>query len=83
MGDFFSFSYTNFHAFLDFTNDVIINADFDQSTISMKDVAYFIPAAEKNVEKMIVDGEVKGTVSNLKAKDLKLRTGNITRFAGI
>jgi hypothetical protein len=67
MGNFFSFSYTNFHAFLDFTNEVILKADFNQSTVSMKD-GHFIPAAEKNDEKMIADGEVKGTISNLKPK---------------
>ncbi|HYV92847.1 MAG TPA: translocation/assembly module TamB domain-containing protein [Chitinophagales bacterium] len=81
-GDFFSFSYTNFHDFLNFNEEVNLNADFDQSTISMKDIGYFIPGAKGNSEKLIADGDVKGTIENLKSKNLKLQTGSNTHFSG-
>ncbi|MEO5673454.1 MAG: translocation/assembly module TamB domain-containing protein [Chitinophagales bacterium] len=82
LSDYFSFTYTNFHAFLNFTDEVTMNAHLHKSGISMKDVSFFIPGMNGNSEKLVADGDVKGTISNLKSKNLKLQTGSISHFAG-
>jgi hypothetical protein len=80
--NYFSFTYTNFHGFLNFNEEVTMHADLDHSLISMKDIGYFIPGIGANTEKLIASGNISGTIENLKSKNLNLQTGSITRFIG-
>jgi len=79
--DSFSFSYFNFHAFYDFNSNVILSALLQQSTISLKDVGYFIGGIKGNSETLLATGLLRGSVDNMKGRKLKIESGS-TRFAG-
>jgi len=82
--NFYSMSYESFDDFNDYVNKVVMKGDFTNARIAMKDINYFAQnALEKIAHNTIwISGVVKGTVSNLKGKDLKFNLGNDTRFLG-
>jgi len=82
--DYLHFSYESFRDFLDYVNKVKMTGDFKNSRIALKDINYF---AQNYLQKVahntvLLTGTVKGTVSNLKGKELDLRLANNTRFRG-
>lgn len=78
---FFSMEYTGWDMG-DFNNKVMMKADLLESKVDMRDVGKFAPAIADWDQVAYVSGKVKGTVSNLRAKNLTLRTGDITYFQG-
>ncbi|HXH20333.1 MAG TPA: translocation/assembly module TamB domain-containing protein [Chitinophagales bacterium] len=82
--DYLKFSYDSFRDFLDFVNKVKMQGDFKNSRVAMKDINYFAGSALDKIEHNTVwlTGTVKGTVSNLKGKDLNLSLSRNTRFRG-
>ncbi len=66
----------------DFNNKVMMKADLKESKVDMRDVAKFAPALYDWDQVAYISGKVKGTVSNLRAKKITLRTGERTFFQG-
>ena len=77
-----SFIYSRYQDFLDFNNKVVLKGNFDHSYVEMSDIAYFAPALKGMHRKLILTGKVKGTVSDLRGKEMDIIVGGITRFQG-
>lgn len=82
--NYYSMSYESFRDFNDYVNKVTMKGDFTNSRIALKDINYFAQnALDKIAHNTVwISGVVKGTVSNLKGKDLKFNLGKETRFTG-
>jgi hypothetical protein len=61
---------------------VYMNGTFDQSTFDMRDAAYFNETVEGWNIKLAVKGELRGTESNLKGKNLDIQFGEHSTFKG-
>lgn len=80
--DFFSMTFKSFDDFDDFENKVTMDGHFNDSKIAAQDVAYFSSALSKINLSIKVNGNVKGIVKNLKAKNLQVKVGKATYFKG-
>jgi hypothetical protein len=76
------FTYSTWSDFKDFNNKVMMNAELGETRVSMADIAYFAPALKGMQNPVSISGEVKGTVSKLKGKNLRIGFGRDTRFLG-
>lgn len=56
------------------------NGNLAESIVSMKDLGYYLPVLWGMDEKLLFSGNVKGSVDNLKFKNLNLRVGQKTSF---
>lgn len=77
----FEMQYNNFHDFEDFIYRVKMIADFDNSDISSKDIAYFAPILNTYPINIKLSGTFNGTVDNMYADEMLLQAGN-THFQG-
>ncbi len=75
-------SYPNYGGLLDFVDSVNMAIDIRPSVLNLQDISYFAPALEGMDDEIKLSGTVTGPVSSLKAKDLNLAFGKITRFVG-
>jgi hypothetical protein len=81
--NYLSLRYRAFHDFKDFTNAVRLRANFDGTTISLKDLNYFVRNLDKvQHNKVALNGEIDGRINSLKGRGLELRTGQNTIFKG-
>ncbi len=81
--NYLSFRYSAFHDFKNFLDGVSLHAKFNDTRVSLKDLGYFIRNIHKiEHNKLSVTGEITGTVSNLKGKNVEIRTGEATVFSG-
>jgi len=76
------FSFNDFNDFNDFINSIDIRAKFRPSIINLAEVGYFAPVMYTMNNEIRLTGDIKGTVSNFKARDLKFATGQTTQFRG-
>ncbi|NVO01953.1 MAG: translocation/assembly module TamB [Bacteroidetes bacterium] len=74
--------YTSYDDFSDFNNKVRISTTFLKSKIDLSEVAFFSDQLNGMVGAMNIEGELKGKVSNLKGKNVKLSYGSNTKFLG-
>lgn len=65
-------------AFKNFTEKVRLDAVFDKSLISTRDLKYFIPAADSLDESVTISGKILGTVSELRGRKVKINYRNST-----
>lgn len=77
----FEMQYKNFHDFEDFIYRVKMIANFDNSDISSKDIAYFAYILNTYPISLKLSGDFNGTVDNMYADNMLLQTGN-TLFQG-
>lgn len=82
VSNFYSMSYLNFHAFFDYNTAVSMRADLDHATVSMKDIAFFMPQVNALTGTVLATGKFYGSLDNLKGKDVMLQTASLTRFSG-
>ncbi|WP_245580870.1 translocation/assembly module TamB domain-containing protein [Daejeonella oryzae] len=82
ISDFLLFKYSKFKDFSQFISKVHMTAQFKNSKIYSKDVAYFVPQMNKMDLDLRVDGSIKGYVDNLKAKQLAVKVGRTTYMKG-
>jgi len=68
----FYLRHENYKDYNDFLNKVIMIADIDSSKLSSKTLGFIVPSLGKIPLDIKLRGNVKGTVSNLKAKNLKV-----------
>ncbi|MCB0402164.1 MAG: translocation/assembly module TamB [Flavobacteriales bacterium] len=66
----------------DFIEAVKVDAEFVESNLDVKDLAYFVPATDQLNKTVRLNGLVKGRLTNLKGRKLALVFNDGTRFAG-
>ncbi len=81
--------YNGIDALKDFANKVVIDADLENSKVSLLELGYFVPAFTKSDfykeyknETLELDGILKGRLANLKGSALTLKLANHLYFAG-
>lgn len=77
-----SFKYKRYRDFLDFIDNVRMNATFDHSRLEMSDLAYFAPGLKGVYRNISVTGKVSGKVSDLRGKDMDIFLGGQTHYIG-
>ncbi len=78
----FDFLYDRWGAYSDFLDKVAILAKIEPSYLDFRDIGYFAPDLALMKDRIRVSGNIKGTVSNFKARDLKFAFGKNTMFQG-
>ena len=78
----FDFLYDEWNDYNDFLDSVAIRANFNPSFIDIQDIGYFAPDLAMMKDRIGIEGTVRGTVSNFKARNLKLMFGQNTQFSG-
>lgn len=76
------FTYSEYPDFYDFLNKVKISSHLVRSELNLKDIAWFAPPLKGIDKKIIASGDVRGFVSNLRGKNLKLQFGPNSYFLG-
>jgi len=76
------FAYEDYHDFSDFLDRVLIQAEIDTSILNLSDIGCFAPDLLMMEDPLTLAGQIRGTVSNFKAKDFRLAYGTSTRFRG-
>jgi len=66
----------------DYLNKVYIKSKFEKSIVSFKDIAFFEHPLYGMKTTFSLSGEIKGTISKLRCKNLDIGFGNVTRFRG-
>ncbi len=65
-----------------FVKDVTIKSYFNPTLVDFKDICYFAPMLDCLNKSLNLEGEIKGTVSNLKGRKLSMLFDDGTRFKG-
>ena len=78
----FAMRYNSIGDMSDFLHAVTMEANFDQSTISSDDIAFFAPTLKTWNKNIKIDGKVRGTVDGLSSEDLEVWAGNNTYVRG-
>jgi hypothetical protein len=78
----FDFLYDHWGAYNDFLTEVVIHADIEPSDLDLQDIGYFASELSVMKDKIRLSGNIRGTVSNFKARDLKFAFGKNTLFHG-
>ena len=83
LGDYFAMRYEDFNQDMaDFLDRVVMEGRFRNSTLDSRDLAFFAPEL-KGLDKSIrMNGDVRGTVTDLTAKGFRLEYGKQTRLVG-
>ena len=82
LSDYFQMRFNSYSDFSDYFNKVRMKANFKNSFISSRDIAFFTSELKNMNLDLEVDGQVSGLVNNLKAKKLSLKTGRATYIKG-
>lgn len=77
-----SLGYNSFQDFKNFNELVDLQANLIRSEIHFKDIGYFAYPLLKNKSFVLVDGKIRGTVANLKGRNLKLLAPGNLSFNG-
>lgn len=80
--DYFKMSFNKFSDFQQFTSKVRMKANFKNSHLDSKDIAYFISDLRQMNLSIDVEGQVSGLVNNLRSKGLFLKAGKATYIKG-
>jgi len=76
----------HFHTFEDIEDDFIhrvkMEGHFSESVVEMGDIAFFSPVLLGIQKKVMLTGDVSGTVDKLKTRNIDLRFGERSRLAG-
>jgi hypothetical protein len=81
LGD-FKLSYKSYDDFSDFINKVKLDNQFLESTLSMKDLSYFVPDFQHINNTFVISGKTTGKISNIKGKDLSVSFGKLSVLKG-
>lgn len=82
LGDYFSMKYNTFDDFSHFVSKVTMKANFKNATLYSRDVAYFASDLFPIDININLNGNIKGRVNNLKAKQLAIKAGKATYIKG-
>lgn len=78
----FEFLYDRWGAYNDFLHDVAIRAKIEPSDLDLQDIGFFAPELAVMKDRIRLSGNIRGTVSNFKARNLKFAFGRNTTFDG-
>lgn len=76
------FATENWRAYNHFTENVRLRLDLDTSRLQFADIAHFAPALRGVDFPITVSGRVRGTVNELKGRDMHLTWGRSSSFTG-
>jgi hypothetical protein len=76
------FSFESFRDFNDFINKVEIESTFRPSTLNLSEVGFFAPVMFQMDNRIKLTANIRGTVDNFKARNLKFAFGSATQFRG-
>ncbi len=77
LGNYYAMKYENFNSDMsDFIEKVTINGSFENSTVASDDIAFFAPALKDWNRTFQIKGNAKGTVDNLVAKNMVIKSGS-------
>ena len=65
-----------------FETAVPMNHEFRHARLNLNDLSYFAPELRGMDQPIVIDGKVKGTVDNLKGRNLTLLFNETSRFVG-
>lgn len=83
IGNSFSMGYEYFTDDMsDFVNKVKMEGNITNSTLDLKDIAYFAPALKGENIKVQLEGRVSGPVRDLVAKNVRLEYGKLSAVSG-
>ena len=76
----YSMEYESLDDFLDFEPKVYLRANLKKSSLDWRDLEYFVPAFSENdiatrfkgIQKLKLNGSLKGTIDNLKGKNIEI-----------
>jgi hypothetical protein len=77
-----AFEYNRFSDFKHFIDSVQIRTSLDDSEMNFTDISYFAPALEGFSEKIGITGRVRGPISNLRGRQLKIDFADNSYFMG-
>lgn len=81
--DYYAMRYKSFNEDMKhFLNSVKLEANFSNSTLSSKDIAFFAPELKDINETIQLSGSAKGTVEDFQATNLKAQYGKNTYVSG-
>ncbi|WEK18661.1 MAG: translocation/assembly module TamB domain-containing protein [Candidatus Pedobacter colombiensis] len=80
--DYFQMSFKKFEDFNDYINKVKMKANFVDSHVSSRDVAYFASELDPMNLDIDIDGQITGLVNYLRAKKLTVKAGKATYIKG-
>jgi hypothetical protein len=78
----FDFLYNHWGAYNDFLNEVTIQTKIEPSYLDLQDIGYFAPELLVMRDRIRLSGDIRGTVSNFKARNFRFAYGNNTFFYG-
>jgi len=76
------FRHNGYPAYQHFIDSVNMSGDFDRTTLHLSDIGYFAPSLLGMTETVKIHGNVKGTVSSLKARNFRFAYRDNTYFDG-
>ncbi|WP_457269697.1 translocation/assembly module TamB domain-containing protein [Pedobacter sp. UYEF25] len=82
LSNYYQMRFKDYRDFNDYVNKVRMKANFTNSHLSSRDVAYFAPELETMKLDVDIDGQVTGLVNNLRAKKLMVKAGKATYIRG-
>jgi hypothetical protein len=68
--------------FDDFLGKIKLEVHFDKSTVDFNDLSFFSTDLKGNQQKLLLSGIVKGTIDNLKGKNMSIFFGKESYFKG-
>lgn len=80
--DYFAMQYKSISDLNDFIHKVTMVADFDNSTVSSHDIAFFAPEVKSWNRIVNINGKARGTVDALVGEEVSLRIGLNTSLNG-
>jgi hypothetical protein len=78
----FGFFFDNYQAFANFNSSVEIRANLHDSRLNLKDLRFFSQELQTYVDNIFIEGDVKGTLDNMKGNDLVIRYGKDFKYIG-
>lgn len=82
IGNYYAMRYDNFNADMsNFISNIMLEGKFENSQVHSDDIAYFAPELKTWNRILYLQGNAKGSIDNLSAKNLLIRSGN-TSIAG-
>lgn len=83
LGNYLKFSYKDFGDFGDFVKKVNIDSEMENVFVDSKDIEYFAPDMKfVRFKAEVNQGNVKGTVANIRVQNADIETGDETRLIG-
>jgi len=78
----FGFEYSSIDDFQDFVNTVFLRANFENTQFSMLDMAYFSKDLKGMDSEFLLQGNLYGTVNDLRTSDFNLAFGESSHLTG-